>query len=248
MRTEITKIPTLSQTLISSTFKPTYCISKEFINPSINPVKPATESKDLNLEVTNKIKVTDKNDTEEVIKRGKRLRNGRWTKAECKLFEEALKKFGRHWKKVEAYVGTRSGTQIRSHAQKYFLRVNELSHKGAAAVDAHDPELSATPSTFVDPNQEKNVPDTKNERKKKTNTEVEDHKNELSIQKLPQLQSAFKPIFEETSLGIFPESSEQKINKIIQFKYLLGYMQSFGFNSIEEIYSKYAKLSDWVQH
>jgi len=35
----------------------------------------------------------------------------------------ALKLYGRHWKKVEQHVGTRSGTQIRSHAQKHFLKV-----------------------------------------------------------------------------------------------------------------------------
>lgn len=40
-----------------------------------------------------------------------------------------MKLYGRHWKKVEAYVGTRSGTQIRSHAQKHFLKsdAKELS-------------------------------------------------------------------------------------------------------------------------
>jgi len=52
----------------------------------------------------------------------KPLNRGRWTRNECKLFEEGLKNFGRNWKKMEAFVGTRSGTQIRSHAQKYFLR------------------------------------------------------------------------------------------------------------------------------
>ena len=34
----------------------------------------------------------------------------------------ALKLYGRHWKKVEQHVGTRTGTQIRSHAQKHFLK------------------------------------------------------------------------------------------------------------------------------
>lgn len=48
--------------------------------------------------------------------------NGRWSKQESERFIEALNKFGKNWKKVEAYVETRSSTQIRSHAQKYFLK------------------------------------------------------------------------------------------------------------------------------
>ena len=32
---------------------------------------------------------------------------------------------GRDWKKVEQHIGTRSGAQIRSHAQKFFSRVEK---------------------------------------------------------------------------------------------------------------------------
>ncbi len=48
---------------------------------------------------------------------------GRWTKEEHHRFVEALKKFGKNWKQVEDFVGTRSGAQIRSHAQKFFNRL-----------------------------------------------------------------------------------------------------------------------------
>ena len=30
--------------------------------------------------------------------------------------------FGKDWKKIEDLVGTRNGSQIRSHAQKFFLK------------------------------------------------------------------------------------------------------------------------------
>ena len=53
---------------------------------------------------------------------------GRWTKEEHTKFVEALKLYGKNWKKVEEFVGSRSGAQIRSHAQKFFNRLNkELS-------------------------------------------------------------------------------------------------------------------------
>jgi len=53
---------------------------------------------------------------------------GRWTQQEHVLFIEGLKIYGKNWKKVESYIGTRTGTQIRSHAQKFFNRIKK-EHK-----------------------------------------------------------------------------------------------------------------------
>ena len=47
-----------------------------------------------------------------------RFNKGRWTKEEHVRFMEGLKLYGKDWKKVQEYVGTRSSTQARSHAQK----------------------------------------------------------------------------------------------------------------------------------
>lgn len=51
---------------------------------------------------------------------------GRWTDAGHRRFLEGLKKFGKDWRLIEEYIGTRSCSQIRSHAQKYFLRFDNL--------------------------------------------------------------------------------------------------------------------------
>lgn len=51
--------------------------------------------------------------------------SGRWTKEEHLRFVEGLKKFGKNWKSIEEYVGTRNGAQVRSHAQKYFNKLGK---------------------------------------------------------------------------------------------------------------------------
>lgn len=83
---------------------------------------------------------------------------GRWTKEEHQRFIEGLKLFGKNWKKVEEYVSTRNGAQIRSHAQKFFNRLDkELTKKdggnndslGSEFVDNFDEEESLQENSEV---------------------------------------------------------------------------------------------------
>jgi SHAQKYF class myb-like DNA-binding protein len=50
-------------------------------------------------------------------------KNGRWSMMEHVRFLEALKMHNKNWKKVEEHVATRTSTQARSHAQKFFANI-----------------------------------------------------------------------------------------------------------------------------
>ena len=48
---------------------------------------------------------------------------GRWTEHEHQVFLEGLAKHGKQWKLIANMIGTRTVVQVRTHAQKYFQRV-----------------------------------------------------------------------------------------------------------------------------
>lgn len=77
---------------------------------------------------------------------------GRWHKNEHDRFIDAIKKFGKDWKSVEQYIETRSGSQIRSHAQKFFNRIIKKYEIDKTEVinfiqNSYDSEQSSTSAT-----------------------------------------------------------------------------------------------------
>jgi len=56
----------------------------------------------------------------------KGLNIGSWKPEEHKKFLEGIEIYGRDWKLVSTHVKTRSTAQCRSHAQKYFIKLEKL--------------------------------------------------------------------------------------------------------------------------
>ncbi|KAG0625402.1 hypothetical protein M758_2G052100 [Ceratodon purpureus] len=57
----------------------------------------------------------------------------RWTEEDHQKFVEALKLYGRAWRPVKEHIGTKTAVQIRSHAQKFFSKIERSATAGRGA-------------------------------------------------------------------------------------------------------------------
>ena len=76
---------------------------------------------------------------------------GRWTKLEHETFLKALRKYGKEWKKVAAMVKTRTVVQTRTHAQKYFQKLQKLQSSGEEGAVSLGSMLECDQATLVLP-------------------------------------------------------------------------------------------------
>ena len=63
-------------------------------------------------------------------KNGNEFQSGKWTDEEHEKFIEGILNYGNEWKKVQQIIKTRTSAQARSHAQKFFLRIEKLINNG----------------------------------------------------------------------------------------------------------------------
>jgi len=74
------------------------------------------------------IRLKSQNETETNVANDRKI--GQWSKEEHNRFLAALLAHGKDWKKITAYVKTRTILQVRTHAQKYVLRCKRLKLQG----------------------------------------------------------------------------------------------------------------------
>ena len=55
------------------------------------------------------------------------FQTGKWTDEEHEKFIEGILNYGNEWKKVQQIIKTRSSTQARSHAQKFFFENKKIN-------------------------------------------------------------------------------------------------------------------------
>ena len=72
-----------------------------------------------------KLLIKNKNDESENEINENLFHTGRWTEEEHQKFIDGILKYGNEWKKVQQIIKTRSSTQARSHAQKFFLKIKK---------------------------------------------------------------------------------------------------------------------------
>lgn len=55
-----------------------------------------------------------------------KISTGRWTVLEHDMFVAGLRLHGRCWRSISTMVPTRSVVQIRTHAQKFFMKLEKV--------------------------------------------------------------------------------------------------------------------------
>ena len=83
----------------------------------------------LNIE-NNNLLIENENEDSESNSFNNEYQAGRWSKEEHQKFIEGILKYGNEWRKVQKIIKSRSSTQARSHAQKFFLKLKKELNAG----------------------------------------------------------------------------------------------------------------------
>jgi len=156
-------------------------------------------------------KKNSNNDQENDINNNSQFHTGRWTEEEHRKFIDGILEYGNEWKKVQQIIKTRSSTQARSHAQKFFLRVKKVikNNGGNFNINEKDKIIENIIDNFL-PNK-KEEPLTKSQKEKllsavSSNIKYEGELNERSDEDLQK-------VIEEDNLKYRKASNNDLANK-----------------------------------
>lgn len=110
------------------------CLNEQrSMNPtSKTPPPEATPQAPKNLATDAEESSTDDDPAHAVESRESQQR-GRWSSTEQELFLRGLHLYGRRWTKIAQIIGTRTTAQVRSHAQKFEMKVRKVSKAASAS-------------------------------------------------------------------------------------------------------------------
>lgn len=172
-----------------------------------------------------KIKTADKADEKE---KGPRY----WTAAEHQKFLEALEKF--HFKdnkSISEYVGTRSATQVRTHAQKYFIKLAAVEAEKTAAIagnaETQNPVQPVQPMVVTNMSIPANpIAAVKSD----VFSELQEHISKLQEYKANRMSQADRSAFDELACDLLCDSEEDLLSVSVTEDDLLSVSQE-GYDS-----------------
>ena len=103
-----------------------------------------------NINIINNINNTTQIKKSKNANKNSKYSTGRWNMEEHKKFIQAIITYGNDWKEVQKYIGTRSSSQARSHAQKFFIKLKEdqSNSKISNMIDYSNPSIKTFHDTF----------------------------------------------------------------------------------------------------
>lgn len=111
--------------------------------PSTSSGGPSLRESSLAKRVTSPYEMVSTPTTSVAEKRSGEEKVGRWTEEEHEVFLQGLHLHGKQWKMIATMIGTRTVVQVRTHAQKYFQKMERKNRDTGANASSHQSKSKA---------------------------------------------------------------------------------------------------------